>query len=105
MTEPTLSTTRYPFLGDDWFDPLEEAVRHRVRGFIEATVEAELEAALGRRRYQRRDGSVGYRNAGVSVSLIGSLGSVSVSAPRARLFDDQAARENGEARRGRRTSG
>ena len=62
MTEPTLSTTRYPFLGDDWFDPLEEAVRHRVRGFIEATVEAELEAALGRRRYQRRDGSVGYRN-------------------------------------------
>ncbi len=90
MTEPTLSTTRYPFLGDDWFDPLEEAVRHRVRGFIEATVEAELEAALGRRRYQRRDGSVGYRNGRRERQLIGSFGSVSVSVPRARLFDDEA---------------
>ncbi len=89
MTEPTLSTIGYPFSGDDWFDPLEEAVRQRVRGFIEATVEAELETALGRCRYQRCDGSQGYRNGRRERQLIGSFGSVSVSVPRARLFDDQ----------------
>ena len=28
-----------PFSGEDWFDPLEEAVRFHVRGFIEGVVE------------------------------------------------------------------
>ena len=41
------------FLGDDWFDPLEAGVRTRIRGFIEDLVEAELDIALGRDRYQR----------------------------------------------------
>jgi len=39
-----------PFAGSDWFDPLEDAVRSQVRAFIEALLEEELEAALGRRR-------------------------------------------------------
>jgi hypothetical protein len=35
--------------GDDWFDPLEEAGRLSVRGFIEAMVESDLPSALGGR--------------------------------------------------------
>ena len=35
------------FAGSEWFDPLEEAVRGRVRSFIEDLLEEELEAALG----------------------------------------------------------
>jgi hypothetical protein len=34
------------FLGAGWFDPIEAAVRDRVRGFIEELVDAELDAAL-----------------------------------------------------------
>jgi transposase-like protein len=41
------------FLFDDWFDPLENGVRTRIRGFIEELLEAELDAALGRDRYER----------------------------------------------------
>src|SRR6202166_3985649 len=41
------------FLGADWFDPLEAGVRTRIRGFIEELLEAELDAALGRDRYER----------------------------------------------------
>ena len=32
--------------GDGWFDPIEVAIRDRVRGFIETLVEAELDEAL-----------------------------------------------------------
>jgi hypothetical protein len=35
-------------LGAGWFDPIEAAIRDRVRGFIEELVDAELDAALGR---------------------------------------------------------
>src|SRR4051794_14029049 len=41
------------FLGEDWFDPLEAGGRTRIRSFIEELLEAELEAALGRKRYAR----------------------------------------------------
>ena len=41
------------FLSEDWFDPLEAGVRTRIRAFIEELLEAELEAALGRKRYAR----------------------------------------------------
>jgi hypothetical protein len=41
------------FLGENWFDPLEEGVRSRIRGFIEELLEAELDAALARKRSQR----------------------------------------------------
>ena len=35
------------FFGEDWFDPLEDAIRFRVRAFIEAVVEEEAEAPIG----------------------------------------------------------
>lgn len=41
-------------LFDNWFDPIKAGLRKRVRGFIEATLEAELAAVLARPRYGRR---------------------------------------------------
>jgi putative transposase len=84
------------FLGDDWFDPLEAGVRTRIRGFIEELLEAELEAALGRDRYERPrlaetgagDESVvtaGHRHGHRERQLMGSFGPVTVRVPRARL--------------------
>ena len=35
-----------PLLGEDWFDPLEAGVRQRIRSFIEAMLESELEAVI-----------------------------------------------------------
>src|SRR5712672_3905706 len=39
---------------DDWFDPIEAGLRDRVREFIQAMIESELEAVLSRPRYARR---------------------------------------------------
>src|SRR3989440_7039824 len=39
---------------DDWFDPIEAGLRNRVREFIQAMIESELETALARPRYGRR---------------------------------------------------
>lgn len=44
------------FLGEAWSDPIETGIRDRIRGFIEELIEEELAAALGRGRYQRRQG-------------------------------------------------
>jgi len=44
-----------PFSGEHWLDPLEHAIRFRVRAFIEAVVAEEAQAALGgRESYQRK---------------------------------------------------
>jgi hypothetical protein len=40
------SPTPPEFLGAGWFDPIEAAIRDRVRGFIEELVDAELDAGL-----------------------------------------------------------
>ena len=81
------------FLGDDWFDPLEAGLRTRVRGFIEGILEAELDAALGRDRYQRPrvaesgqlTGGAGHRHGHRERQLMGTFGPVTVRVPRARL--------------------
>ena len=82
------------FLGDDWFDPLESGVRTRIRGFIEELLEAELDVALGRDRYQRPRRDRRRRPAGVGAGhrhghrergLMGTFGPVTVRVPRARL--------------------
>ena len=52
-TSRELSGASSDLLGARWFDPIEVAIRDRVRGFIEELVEAELDDALGRARYQR----------------------------------------------------
>ena len=84
--EETIATTEpQPFRGEDWFDPLEGAVRERIRGFIEEMLEAELDAALQRRRYGRRSPAHGHRHGHRERHLIGTFGPVTVSVPRARL--------------------
>ena len=40
-SQPVADTAVYLF--DDWFDPIEAAVRDRVRGFIQAMIEGELD--------------------------------------------------------------
>ena len=90
MKEFIRSEVSNPFSGEDWFDPLEEAVRFQVRGFIEGLVEEELATALGGRlRYQRCNQAKGYRNGHRDRQLIGTFGPVTVSLPRARLRDGQ----------------
>ena len=81
---------------DDWFDPIEAGLRDRVREFIQAMIEAELERALCRRRYGRRpipqdedtngpSGMSGHRHGHRSRSLVGTFGRVEIAVPRARL--------------------
>jgi putative transposase len=87
------STEDEPVLFDDWFDPVENGVRTRIRGFIEELLEAELDAALGRNRYERRgkDGvasserAAGSRHGHRERGLMGTFGSTTISVPRARL--------------------
>ena len=96
-----LSGTSPEILGATWFDPIEAMIRDRVRGFIENLVEAELDCALGRSRYQRAgaanvaSGTAGYRHGRRVRQLLGSFGAVTISMPRARL--------NGAAKRYRDT--
>ena len=81
---------------DDWFDPIEVGLRDRVREFIQAMIESELEAALSRPRYARRPkeasenadgagGITGHRHGHRSRSLLGTFGRVEIAVPRARL--------------------
>ena len=100
------------FLGEAWFDPIETGVRGRVRGFIEVLVEEELNGALGLTHYQCLGPSAG---TGVALTadgywhgqrpLLGSLGTVTITASRARLTNADGT--SGECRSGvlRATSG
>jgi len=80
-------------LFDNWFDPIESAVRDRVRGLIEELIRGELDAVLARPRYGRgpmagneaRPGATGHRHGSRTRSLTGTFGPVEVAVPRARL--------------------
>src|SRR6516225_4687645 len=82
-----------PQLFDDWFDPIETAVRERAREFIEELIRSELDAALARPRYEHsrkagREGTpgmTGHRHGSRSRSLTGSFGPIEIAVPRARL--------------------
>src|SRR6185369_1503847 len=74
-------------LFDDWFDPIETAVRDRVRGFIEELIRNELDAVLARPRYGRRakeaddeqePGVAGHRHGSRSRSLMGTFGKTEI---------------------------
>ena len=95
-----------PFSGEHWLDPLEHAIRFRVRAFIEALVEEEAQAALGGRgRYQRNGPPKGYRNGHRQRQLVGTFGALTVSLPRVPCSMAMAVRRNGGARPSRPTSG
>jgi putative transposase len=83
-------------LFDNWFDPIETQLRTKVRGFIEAMIEEELETALARPRYGRSsvpsigdDGApvAGHRHGRRTRTLIGTFGQTEFTVPRARIFD------------------
>jgi putative transposase len=82
-------------LFDNWFDPIEMELRTKMRGFIEAMIEEELETALGRPRYGRRCGPpvedegaavAGHRHGRRTRSLTGTFGRTEIAIPRARIF-------------------
>ena len=83
-------------LFDNWFDPIETALRTKVRGFIETLVEEELETALARLRYGRRaepaeadnpdEPMVGHRHGHRMRSLTGTFGPTHIAVPRARII-------------------
>jgi putative transposase len=83
-----------PLLFDNWFDAIEDGIRSRVRGFIEAMMEEELSSALSRPRYGRRkpgeDGAaplmVGVRHGHRERTLTGMFGETRIAVPRARLM-------------------
>jgi putative transposase len=82
------------FAGEAWFDPIEAGLRGRIRGLIEELVEQELEAALGRGRYERAGGAGGHRHGHRRRQLTGSFGPVELAVPRARLqAEDGSSRE------------
>ncbi len=101
MTEATSAAdvTPSPFAGGDWFDPLEEAVRLQVRGFIEELLEEELEAALGRGRYERSSAGKGHRHGRRTRQLVTTFGPLELSVPRGRLRDATGERDMRRARR------
>jgi putative transposase len=83
-------------LFDNWFDPIEAALRDRAREFLQAMLEAELDEVLARSRYSRRAkapsgdaedaiGVSGHRHGHRSRSLLGTFGRVEIAVPRARL--------------------
>src|SRR5512134_3176772 len=85
MTKNTPNEETLPVLGEDWFDPLEAAVRSRIREVIETLIEEELEAVLGRGRYERQGKACGHRHGQRDRHLLGTFGPVTVTVPRARL--------------------
>ena len=71
------------------FDPLEDGVRQRLRRFIEAILEEELQAVLGRGRYEgSAERATGHRNGHRERQVIGTFGVETVKVPRARLVDE-----------------
>jgi transposase-like protein len=85
---PGLPSPPSPFAGCEGFDPLEEAVRGRVRSLIEDLLEEELDAALDRQRCQRRASSNGRRHGQRRRRPVTTFGPLQLSVPRARLADE-----------------
>ena len=71
-----IRTSEFALLANaDSHDRLEDGEWQRVRSFVEAISEEELEAALGRGRYERpADGTQGKRNTHCERQVIGTFG-------------------------------
>lgn len=70
------------------YDPIEDRLRENIRATIEAVFEEELDAFLGRCRYDRDpDKTKGYRHGHRERQLLGTFGAETISVPRARAVD------------------
>ena len=107
-SQPGAETAVHLF--ESWFDPIETGLRDRVREFIHAMIEGELDLALSRPRYARHTklpsgeakdvvGAGGHRHGHRSRSLLGSFGQVEIEVPRARLNTPDGKRRSGRASR------
>jgi transposase-like protein len=83
-TSSTSEPATSAFTTEDRFDPIEAALRGRIKEFIEGLVEREATAALERGRYER-GAKAGYRHGTRPRRLLGSFGPVELSLPRVRL--------------------
>jgi len=78
-------------LFDNWFDPIETAVRARARDFIEELIRGELDTVLARPRYGRSQMAgdeasaavSGHRHGRRTRSLTGTFGPIEIAVPRA----------------------
>ncbi|MFZ3585549.1 transposase, partial [Loktanella sp. DJP18] len=71
------------------YDPIEDRLRENIRATIEAVFEEELEAFLGRCRYDRGTAKLkGYRHGHRERQLTGTFGTETISVPRARAVDE-----------------
>src|SRR3954462_8931132 len=81
-----------------WFDPIEDGLRAKVRGFIETMIEEELTGALSRPRYARQRvgaeaaGTAGHRHGHRTRRLTGTFGPTEIVVPRARLLGPDGTR-------------
>jgi putative transposase len=89
---PQSETETAVHLFDSWFDPIEAGLRDRVRDFLHAMFEGELDILLSRPRYGRRGldgsngsgesgGASGHRHGHRPRSLMGSFGQVEIAVP------------------------
>jgi len=69
-------------------DPLSEALRAGLRERIECLLREELLAALGAEPWERTDARRGYQHSPRERTLTTGLGTVSLSVPRGRLFEE-----------------
>lgn len=76
----------------DWVDPLEQAFRNGVQGYLQELLEQEVTAALGRLRHGREEAARGYRNGHRDRTLIGTFGKMRLAVPRARVMDEGGGR-------------
>jgi putative transposase len=93
LPQSEIETAEHLF--DNWFDPIEDGLRDRVREFLHAMFEGELDMALSRPRYGRSKtssgdgedavGATGHRHGHRSRSLLGTFGRLEIEVPRARL--------------------
>jgi len=95
VDSPLLQNETEGRLFDNWIDPVETAIRGRIRGFIEELIHDELDSALARPRYGRSaknskdtadiSGAAGHRHGHRPRTLMGTFGKVEINVPRARL--------------------
>lgn len=91
-SDPIAAETKWP--AAEVGEALEDLVRRGAQEMLRRALEEEVEAFLGRERYQRERAFRGYRNGYAPERTVGSgLGAVAVRAPRVRDVPDEVAPE------------